>query len=69
MAFSLFRRDNSTAAQRERADQIERRVVEGFRQLSSLFTKAAELIEARRLERNGYDKPEKFLERADRRRR
>ena len=68
MGFSLFRRDSSAAARRERAEQIEKSLIEGFRTLSTLFTKAAELIEARRLERNGYDRQEKFLERADRRR-
>jgi hypothetical protein len=68
VAFSLFRKDTSDAAQRERADRLERSIADGFRRLSQLFTKAAELIESRRLERNGYVKPEKFLERAVRRR-
>ncbi len=69
MAFSLFRKENNPAAQRERRERLERRIAEGFRQLSLVFQKAAEVVEARRLERNGYESQEKFLERTDRRRR
>jgi hypothetical protein len=69
MAFSLFRKENNAAAQRERRERLERRVAEGFRQLALVFQKAAEVVEARRLERNGYESQEKFLERTDRRRR
>lgn len=60
----LFRRENSSAARRERADQVERAVTEGLRQLADLFKKAADLIEARRLERGGYEQQEQFLERS-----
>ncbi|MDP2272768.1 MAG: hypothetical protein Q8N23_14490 [Archangium sp.] len=63
MPLRFFRKENSSVAQRERAEKIERAVVDGFRQLSVLFKKAADVIETKRLERNGYDKQEKFLER------
>jgi hypothetical protein len=69
MRFSLFSRESTEAARRERQEQLEKRVVEGFRQLSGLLQKAAEYIEARRLERNGFREQEKFLERTDDRRR
>jgi hypothetical protein len=64
MPLRFFRKENSSPARREREEQIERAVVDGFRQLSNLLKKAADLIEAKRLERGGYDKQEKFLERA-----
>jgi hypothetical protein len=66
VAFSLFRRETNEVARRERLEQLERRVVDSFRQLSSILAKAAEVIEARRLQRNGYERPETFLERAER---
>jgi hypothetical protein len=67
MRFSLFRRENNEAARRERQEQLEKRVVDGFRQLSGLLHQAAEYLEARRLERNGFRAQEKFLERTDER--
>lgn len=69
MGFSLFRGDkdeNTAVARRERLDQVERQVAARFRQLSELLAKAAAMLEARRLERSGYERPESFLERADR---
>lgn len=60
----LFRRENSSAAQRERVDQVERALTEGLRRLSAIFKQAADVIEARRLERGGYEQQERFLERA-----
>ena len=64
MPLRFFRKENSSPARREREEKLERALVDGFRQLSDLLKKAAEVIEARRLERGGYDKQEKFLERA-----
>ena len=64
MPLRFFRKENSTPARREREEKIERALVDGFRQLSELLKKAADVIEAKRLERHGYDKQEKFLERA-----
>lgn len=63
MPLRFFRKENSSPARREREEKIQRAVVDGFRQLSDLLKKAADLIEAKRLERHGYDKQEKFLER------
>ena len=63
MPLRFFRKENSSVARRERAEKIERAVVDGFRQLSGLLKKAADVIETKRLERHGYDKQEKFLER------
>ncbi|MDP1826861.1 MAG: hypothetical protein Q8L48_26550 [Archangium sp.] len=63
MPLRFFRKENSSPARREREEKIERALVDGFRQLSDLLKKAADLIEAKRLERGGYDKQEKFLER------
>lgn len=69
MALFLFKRENSQAARRERIDRAERRMAAGFRRLSHLFQRAAELIEARRLERGGYHPPGRFLERTEKPRR
>ena len=63
MPLRFFRKENSSPARREREEQLERALVDGFRKLSNMLKKAADLIEAKRLERGGYDKQEKFLER------
>lgn len=63
MPLRFFRKENSSPARREREEKVERALVEGFRRLSELLKKAADGLEARRLERGGYDKQEKFLER------
>ena len=63
MPLRFFRKENSSPARREREEKIERAIVDGFRQLSNLLKKAADVIEAKRLEKGGYDKQEKFLER------
>lgn len=63
MPLRFFRKENSSPARREREEQIERAVVDGFRKLSEMLKKTADFIEAKRLERGGYDKQEKFLER------
>ena len=64
MPLRFFRKENSSPARREREEKIERAVVDGFRRLSELLKKAADVIEAKRLERGGYDRQEKFLERS-----
>ncbi|MEW6430824.1 MAG: hypothetical protein AB1730_04890 [Myxococcota bacterium] len=61
----LFRRENSSAARRERQAQLERAVTEGLRRLSDLLKTVADQIEARRLERRGYEQQDRFLERTD----
>jgi hypothetical protein len=65
----LFRRENSSAARREREEQLQRAVTEGLRKLSDLLKQAADVIEARRLEKRGYETQERFLERTDKDRR
>lgn len=64
MPLRLFRKEDSLAARMERQEKLERAVVGGFRKLAEILKKTADLIEARRLERNGYHQQEKFLERA-----
>lgn len=61
----LFRRENSSAARRERQAQLERALTEGLRKLSEVLKTTADLIEARRLEKRGYEQQERFLERSD----
>lgn len=64
MPLRFFRKENTSAAQREREDQIERAIAQGFRALSDLFKRTAELIESRRLSRGGYEQQGQFLERS-----
>ncbi|HEY0882668.1 MAG TPA: hypothetical protein VGD87_14100 [Archangium sp.] len=63
MPLRFFRKENSSVAQREREERIERAVIDGFRTLADFLKIAADSIEAKRLERRGYEKQEKFLER------
>lgn len=63
MPLRFFRKEKSTAAQREREEKIERALASGFRYFADILQKSADLIEARRLERGGYEKQEKFLDR------
>ena len=66
MKFPLFsKRDTSKAAQLEAQAQFERAVADGLRALGTLLTRAAELVEAQRLARKGYEEQEKYLERLD----
>ncbi len=65
MAWFLPRREMSEAARRERLAAFERRLAESFRTLAMLFSKAAEVVEQRRLERQGIHQPDRFLERSD----
>jgi uncharacterized Zn finger protein len=62
----LFRRENSSAARRERQARLERALTDGLRRLSEVLRTMADLIESRRLERRGYEPQERFLERIDR---
>ena len=62
----LLRRENSSAARRERQEQIERLFTEGLRTLSTLLKTAADSLEKQRLERSGYGPQDKFLKRHDR---
>ncbi len=58
------RSENSVSSKREREEKIERALIDGFRQLSKMLKHVADVIEAKRLERGGYVKQEKFLERS-----
>jgi hypothetical protein len=61
----LLSRENSTAARRERQDQIERMFTESLRALSKMLKSAADQLERKRLERSGYEPQDKFLKRQD----
>ena len=68
MAFgwiTRLRRENSSAARREREDAIARAVTEGLRTLSTLLKSLADRVEKERLDRNGYHPQERFLKRHD----
>ncbi len=62
----LFRKDRSPQAQLEAQAAFEKQLAESFRALGKLLTRAAEVIEAQRLSRQGYGEQERFLERLDR---
>lgn len=61
----LFKRERSKEAQLEAQAELEKVVAESFRVLGNLFTRAAELIEAQRLQKQGFERQERFLERLD----
>jgi hypothetical protein len=61
----LFRRERSTQAQLEAQEQMEKLLTDSMRTLSQLLTRAADLLEAQRLNRKGYGEQERFLERLD----
>lgn len=61
----LFRRENSTAAQAERQERLERAVTDGLRKLAGVLKEAADLIEKQRLARQGYETKKDFLQRTD----
>ena len=62
---SLFKKESSDAARRERVEDLERNVTKSLRTLAGAFTQLANMIEQRRLARAGYEKQERFLERTD----
>jgi hypothetical protein len=61
----LFRKENSSAARRERQEQLERLLTDGLRTLSGMLKSAADNLEKQRLERSGYERQDKFLKRHD----
>jgi len=68
MAFgwiTRLRRENSSAARREREDAIAKAVTEGLRTLSTLLKSLADRVEKERLDRSGYHPQERFLKRRD----
>ncbi len=62
-----FRKENSSVAQREREEQLQKALAEGLRTLGLMLQRAADFVEKKRLERQGYDKQGRFLERTPRR--
>jgi hypothetical protein len=62
---SLFGKENSKAALRERQDRIEKMLAESLRMLGQVCQKLADVVEQQRLQRSGYGPQEKFLERLD----
>jgi hypothetical protein len=61
----LFRRENSSAARRERQAHLERAMTQGLRRLSHVLGRAADLIEKQRLARSGYETKQDYLQRLD----
>lgn len=61
----LFRRERSAEARLKAQADLERALAEGLRGMGNLFTRAAELIEAQRLQRKGFERQERYLERLD----
>ena len=61
----LLRRENSSAARRERQDELERLFTQSLRALSTLLKSTADSLERKRLERSGYEPQDKFLKRQD----
>ncbi|MBL9038663.1 MAG: hypothetical protein JNG84_09135, partial [Archangium sp.] len=55
------------AAKREREAQVERAVAQAIRTLGLLLQRAADSLDKKRLERQGYAPPGQFLERTPRR--
>lgn len=62
---SLFQRENSTAAKRERQSERERVLTEGLRMLSRLAMQLADKLEKQRLAREGYEPQDQYLKRHD----
>jgi len=58
-------REARRAAQLTSQDRTERFLAEGFRALSRLCARAAELIESQRLRRRGFEPQGTWLERLD----
>jgi len=62
---ALFRKDPGTLAPPDAQDRAEKLLADSFRLLGQVCGKLADLIETQRLQRNGYEKQERFLERLD----
>jgi len=64
MKFPLFSK-KALAARDDPKAEIEKMLVQSFRMLGQLMSKLADVIEHKRLERQGYRGQERFLERVD----
>jgi hypothetical protein len=60
----LFRRDR-TLSKADAQDQAEKLLAESLRMLGQACAKVADLIEAQRLDRQGYSEQNRFLRRMD----
>ncbi|SEK29150.1 hypothetical protein SAMN05444354_101203 [Stigmatella aurantiaca] len=61
----LFRRDKALRPGEEPQAQMEKLLAESLRTLGQVCAKVADLIEAQRLERQGYSQQNHFLRRVD----
>jgi hypothetical protein len=61
----LFRRDRSILKRPDAQDQVEKLLADSLRVLGQVCGKVADLIEAQRLERQGYSQQNDFLRRVD----
>lgn len=61
----LFRRDRSVLKPADAQDQVEKLLAESLRLLSQTASKVADLIEAQRLQRAGYESQNVLLRRLD----
>jgi len=62
---SLFKVEKDLTA-RQAQDRAEKLLAESFRLLGQLCEKMAEMVEAQRLSRAGFEEPDTFLKRLDR---
>lgn len=62
---ALFRKDSTHLAAPDAQDRAEKLLADSFRLLGQVCGKVADLIETQRLQRSGYEKQERFLERLD----
>ena len=62
----IFSRERSSVAARARQEHLEKALSDGLRLMGQMCTKLANVVEAQRLARAGYQEQERFLERTDR---
>ncbi|KFE67558.1 hypothetical protein [Hyalangium minutum] len=60
-----FRRDPTIVKRPDAQDQVEKILADSLRVLGQVCSKVADLIEAQRLERQGYRQQQDFLRRLD----
>ena len=61
----LFRREKSPQGARQTQDRAEKLLAEGLRRLGQVLSRLADLVEAQRLARAGFERQGKYLERLD----
>lgn len=61
----LFRRDRSILKRPDAQDQLEKVIADSLRTLGQVCSKVADMIEAQRLERQGYSHQNDTLRRVD----